>query len=67
MRPSPVALLWGRRRAAPDGAIQGVTGEGGVRIPVQDFKSMRIAVTIWATEVNTHIHTDRQTVRQTDR
>jgi len=28
---------------------------------MQDYKSLRVAVTIWATLVNAHTHTDRST------
>ena len=33
----------------------------GVRNHMQDCKSLYVAVTIWATLVNTHTHTDTET------
>jgi len=38
-----------------------------VRIPMQDFKSLRVAFVICVTLVNTHTHTERQGERGRER
>ena len=52
-------VVWGISRISAE-----ETFEGNVRIPMQDYKSVRVAFMICANVVSTHTYTDKHTDSQ---